>query len=34
MVGWEERQALVGKPFFDELGDRYATPTVRGRDGR
>ena len=26
MVGWEERQALVGKPLFDELSDRYATP--------
>src|SRR6185437_6824898 len=26
MVGWEERQALVGKPFFDELSERYATP--------
>ena len=25
MIGWEERQKLVGKPFFDELGDRYAT---------
>lgn len=25
MVGWEERQALVGKPFYDDLGDRYAT---------
>jgi 2-methylisocitrate lyase-like PEP mutase family enzyme len=29
MVGWEQRQALVGKPFFDELGDRYATPDPR-----
>ena len=26
MVGWEERQALVGKPLFDELSDCYATP--------
>ena len=26
MIGWEERQALVGKPWFDELSDRYATP--------
>jgi len=26
MVAWDERQALVGKPFFDELSDRYATP--------
>ena len=26
MIGWEERQALVGKPLFDELSDRYATP--------
>ena len=29
MVGWEERQALVGKPFFDELGERYATPSAQ-----
>jgi 2-methylisocitrate lyase-like PEP mutase family enzyme len=28
MVGWEERQELVGKPFFDELGERYATPAA------
>jgi 2,3-dimethylmalate lyase len=27
MVGWEQRQELVGKPFFDELSERYATPT-------
>jgi 2-methylisocitrate lyase-like PEP mutase family enzyme len=26
MLGWEERQRLVGKPFYDELSDRYATP--------
>jgi 2-methylisocitrate lyase-like PEP mutase family enzyme len=26
MLGWEQRQQLVGKPFFDELSDRYATP--------
>lgn len=26
MIGWEERQALVGKPLFDELSERYATP--------
>jgi len=26
MLGWEERQKLVGKPFFDELSERYATP--------
>jgi len=26
MAGWEERQALVGKPFFDQLSERYATP--------
>ena len=26
MVGWEERQALVGKPLFDSLSERYATP--------
>ena len=32
MVRWEERQALVGKPFFDELGDRYATD-VEGASG-
>ncbi|HET8977074.1 MAG TPA: oxaloacetate decarboxylase [Solirubrobacteraceae bacterium] len=25
MIGWDERQKLVGKPFFDELSDRYAT---------
>lgn len=25
MVGWEERQALVGKPLFDALSERYAT---------
>lgn len=25
MTGWEERQQLVGKPFFDELSERYAT---------
>jgi 2,3-dimethylmalate lyase len=29
MVGWEERQALVGKPAFDALSERYATPDVR-----
>ena len=26
MLGWEQRQQLVGKPFYDELGERYATP--------
>lgn len=26
MIGWEQRQELVGKPFFDELSKRYATP--------
>ena len=26
MLGWDERQRLVGKPFYDELSDRYATP--------
>jgi 2-methylisocitrate lyase-like PEP mutase family enzyme len=26
MIGWEQRQELVGKPFFDELSERYATP--------
>jgi 2,3-dimethylmalate lyase len=26
MLGWEQRQQLVGKPFYDELSDRYATP--------
>jgi 2-methylisocitrate lyase-like PEP mutase family enzyme len=30
MVGWEERQTLVGKPFFDELSERYATPEASG----
>ena len=25
MIGWDERQRLVGKPFYDALGDRYAT---------
>ena len=29
MVGWEQRQELVGKPFFDELSERYATPGPR-----
>jgi 2-methylisocitrate lyase-like PEP mutase family enzyme len=28
MVGWEQRQELVGKPLFDELSDRYATPDL------
>lgn len=27
MIGWDERQELVGKPFFDGLSARYATPT-------
>jgi 2-methylisocitrate lyase-like PEP mutase family enzyme len=26
MIGWEERQRLVGKPLFDALSERYATP--------
>jgi 2-methylisocitrate lyase-like PEP mutase family enzyme len=26
MIGWEQRQELVGKPFFDELSERYAAP--------
>jgi 2-methylisocitrate lyase-like PEP mutase family enzyme len=26
-VTWQDRQAAVGKPFFDELGDRYS-PTI------
>ncbi len=26
VIDWKERQRLVGKPFFDELEDRYATP--------
>jgi 2-methylisocitrate lyase-like PEP mutase family enzyme len=30
MVGWEQRQKLVGKPLFDELSDRYATPDPSG----
>jgi 2-methylisocitrate lyase-like PEP mutase family enzyme len=25
MIGWEQRQELVGKPFFDALSERYAT---------
>ncbi len=25
MLGWEERQKLVGKPVYDELSERYAT---------
>jgi 2-methylisocitrate lyase-like PEP mutase family enzyme len=25
MIGWQERQELVGKPQFDALGERYAT---------
>jgi 2-methylisocitrate lyase-like PEP mutase family enzyme len=25
MIGWEERQRLVGKPLYDVLSDRYAT---------
>jgi hypothetical protein len=25
MIGWEERQRLVGKPIYDALSDRYAT---------
>jgi 2,3-dimethylmalate lyase len=33
MVGWEERQALVGKPFFDALSDRYATPPDKEATG-
>jgi 2-methylisocitrate lyase-like PEP mutase family enzyme len=31
MVGWEERQELVGKPLFDELSERYATPEAGER---
>lgn len=27
MIGWDERQQLVGKPFFDDLSARYATRT-------
>jgi 2-methylisocitrate lyase-like PEP mutase family enzyme len=23
MIGWDERQRLVGKPFYDELSERY-----------
>lgn len=26
MIGWEQRQELVGKPFFDELSARYTIP--------
>jgi hypothetical protein len=25
MATWEERQSIVGKPFFDELEIKYAT---------
>jgi 2-methylisocitrate lyase-like PEP mutase family enzyme len=25
MIGWQERQELVGKPRFDALAERYAT---------
>ena len=25
MAGWDERQRLVGKPFYDALSERYAT---------
>jgi len=32
MIGWDERQRLVGKPQFDELGDRYATDRVQVSD--
>lgn len=28
---WNDRQVLVGKPLFDELSARYATPRVRDR---
>jgi 2-methylisocitrate lyase-like PEP mutase family enzyme len=28
MIGWDERQELVGKPFFDQLSERYATPNT------
>ncbi len=27
MIDWEERQRLVGKPVWDELSERYATPS-------
>ena len=26
MVAWDERQRLVGKPFYDALSERYAAP--------
>lgn len=33
MIGWEQRQEFVGKPFFDALSERYATPaTEEGSD--
>ena len=31
MIGWEERQALVGKPVFDTFSERYATPETSER---
>jgi 2-methylisocitrate lyase-like PEP mutase family enzyme len=33
LLGWEQRQDLVGKPFFDELSGRYATPDDVGAPG-
>jgi 2-methylisocitrate lyase-like PEP mutase family enzyme len=26
MIGWDQRQELVGKPQFDALSERYVTP--------
>lgn len=38
MAGWDERQELVCKPLFDELGERYRTPAgaerLTGERGR
>jgi 2,3-dimethylmalate lyase len=33
LVGWSERQRLVGKPFWDELETRYAATSKPGQEG-
>ena len=33
-VTWEQRQAAVRKPFFDELGDRYSPTALAETTGR
>jgi 2-methylisocitrate lyase-like PEP mutase family enzyme len=33
-VTWEQRQAAVRKPFFDELGDRYSPTVLAETPGR